>query len=663
MDYKAAFFSFLFVLSGSMTFAQDFEQQIQQLMDDSNYVEAYKYIKPLQNKYTSSHSLLELRLFLQTLLNEYEGLCDQISNAQRKKMHVNKFLLHYYNRNCQDVEKMPPSYQKMYAQKGQTKENGYKSVYSRSDSLRGSLNKWRSCYNVTFYDLHLRINTSKHTIAGSNTIRFTIEQETNRIQLDAHAQLTIDSILLAGKIIRFEREGNILFILFPDRLPRGSNFTLTVYYHGKPAKALNPPWEGGFVWKKAKSSSVWAGVACEHLGASFWWPCKDHPTDEPDSMCMSFEVPKKYKVISNGTLEKTMEVSGGYRQYNWRVKNPINAYNVTFYIGDFSSFSQPYTDINGISRTLHFYYLPENEEKAKSYFPFSTKVLKSYETHFGEYPFWSDGYALVESPYEGMEHQSAIAIGPAYGKSPYSNYVYDVVKDDFLILHETAHEWWGNSVTAFDMSDAWLQEGFGTFAEFLYIEDNYGPEVYVRELDYKRQFVLNLWPLLGNRGVNDNAFIGSDIYDKGALLLQNLRASIDNDSLFFFVLHSFAVKNRYKVVSTEDFIAHVQAITGKDFTPLFNAYLKEVAIPTLVYSYLKEGDGILLNYRWKNVPPDFKMSFGLKLSNKKYIKLEGTSEKKSIRISKTSHFQFISKEISLSGCPASYYAYFDTLLE
>lgn len=661
------FFSyFLLFLFSFQALAQTELSEFEQLVKDSAHVSVYNFIKRVADLNPDNKNLLATRLQYKAMLNEWDDMCRYISEAKLKGMHVPPYYQFYDKIHCSgNVKGMPKEIQYMYQQKGQTEENGYKSVFTKKDSLRGTLNKWRSCYDVTFYDLKVRFDTKKHSIVGTNTIHFRLDSVTHRIQIDKHIGLVIDSVMWGRKRTNMITmlEESVFYIPLPTTMKAGDTASVTIYYHGKPPKAKNPPWEGGFVWKRKSYSKVWAGVACEHLGASVWWPCKDHPSDEPDSMRMQFEVPQPFKVVSNGRLIKEEKLADKYGRFTWKVSNPINTYNATFYIGTFKSYSEKYVDINGNSHDLKFYYLPPNESKAKKYFPLSLEVLHSYESLFGEYPFWSDGYALVESPFAGMEHQSAVAIGSGYGNAEHNKGMYRKVKDDYLIIHESAHEWWGNSVTANDMADAWLQEGFATFAEMLYIEQKFGPQTYVEELDYKRGFALNLWPLLGNRGVNDNAFIGSDIYYKGALLLQNIRFCVDNDSVFFYLLKSFAIKYKYKTVSTEDFVQHVKEVSGKDLSPVFMAYLQQTQVPTLVYYYYKQDNDLLLKCKWRHVPKGFLMPFAIKRSDGKYERFEVGTEVKTIVIKEAKFFNFLNNQINLRDCPPSYYGYFNTQLE
>lgn len=645
--------------------AQDPFSKLEKLLVDTAYVDAYKETKSLLKLYPLSSSLQTLRLNLKIPLNEWDGMCSLIEIGRTHAATINPYLKYYEDLACvQNKQDMKKGFLKMYKQKGQTKENGFVTTYTKADSLRGTLNAWRSCYDVSHYDLQLRINTKKHFISGSNVMSFQMLESADKIQIDAKRDLIIDSIVFENTQLDFKREHDAFFVSFPKRLEQKKSYKLKIYYHGKPADATDPPWEGGFVWKKNKSSKVWASVACEHLGASFWWPCKDHPSDEPDSMRMSFDVPRPFKAISNGTFVGEYKLKDEYNRHVWKLNNPINTYNVTFYIGNFVRFTEAYVSPTGRHDSLEFFAMPHNVQQAKQYFKLSNEVMFFYEKAFGEYPFWSDGYCLVESPYAGMEHQSAIAIGPDYGKIKKDEARYLEAKDDYLIIHETAHEWWGNSVTAIDMSDAWLQEGFATYSELMFLENKYGQELFLKEINFKRYQILNLWPLLGNKNVNDNSFIGGDIYNKGAMLLQNIRANVDNDSLFFAIIKSYALKYRHKMVETNDFLRHVNELSQKDHTKMFDAYLKQTTIPTLLYTYDNDDAGnIQLTYKWINVAEGFELPFSIHLSDGRFVKLFARTKEETTSFAGIKHFNFLSNQINLRNCPANHYSYFNTFMK
>ena len=513
----------------------------------------------------------------------------------------------------------------------------YRPRYTRKDSLRGSLRPERTCFDVTFYNLHVSIDPSSKKINGSNEVTFKVVSATNCIQLDLFPEMNISSIVWKNQLLTFKREFGAVFINFPSELNVPDIQTVRVNYSGKPLIAKNPPWEGGFVWKKDKKHNFWCGVACEQLGASCWWPNKDHPSDEPDSMLLSFSVPNGYDVVSNGRPRGNAVINKGFTTYTWFVSNPINNYDVTFYLGKFAHFSDTMTNRLG-KYPLDYYVLPFNLDKAKSTFNQTNNILKFYESAFGEYPFMNDKFSLVEAPFAGMEHQSAIAYGNGYDNSK-KTHEYPGLTDDYIIIHETAHEWWGNSVTASDMADIWIQEGFATYSELLFLENKYGKEEYLTQTAYKLSQIFNIWPIVQNYNVNENAFASNDCYNKGAATLHNLRCCINNDSLFFSIIKSFALKYEKKIVTTRNFIDLVNEITSDDYNAFFKKYLYQTEPPILVYSYRNENGNIYVKYRWEGVDKSFKMPFCL-IAGEQSFRIEGTTSTKSIVLKNAKAFRF-----------------------
>jgi aminopeptidase N len=537
-------------------------------------------------------------------------------------------------------------------------ELGYRPRYTRKDSLRGALRPERTCFDVTFYNLKVKINPRKRFISGSSGITFRVVQPTHRIQIDLFARYHIDSITWQHKSLSYTREFDAIFVDFPENLPVGSMQTVTVTYSGKPINAPNPPWDGGFVWKKDKKGNYWDGVACEHLGASSWWPNKDHPSDEPDSAKLTFIAPTGYDVISNGRLRETKPVDKNYTSHTWFVDDPINNYDITFYLGKFSHFSDTITNKLG-KYPLDYYVLPYDFEDAQKCFAQAKEVLTFYEHVFGEFPFMKDKYCLVESPYEGMEHQGAIAYGNDFNKQS-KDQMYLDKKYDYIIVHESAHEWWGNSVTASDMADIWLQEGFATYAEMLFIEHVDGYASYLKEMKREMERIYNIWPVVQNYNVNEDAFASNDCYMKGAAILHNLRSTIDNDSLFFKIIKDFALKYEKKIVTTTDFISIVNEYTGKNYTPFFKKFLYDKNLPVLKYSYRMVGKDIVLKYQWEGVDKGFVMPFGIWAGPGKNLRIVATTDPQEITLKNTKSFYFYTFFIDPDNAPKNGYTYYWT---
>ena len=536
-------------------------------------------------------------------------------------------------------------------------ELGYRPRYTRTDTLRGALRHERNCYNVFYYDLTVNVQPKKKRIEGKNNIYFKVTLPSSVIQVDLFDDFRIHSILWSNTPLSWKREYNAVFVTFPRELSPGESHAITVIYSGKPPAAPNPPWDGGFVWSEDDNKDLWIGVACEQLGASSWWPVKDHMTDKPDSMQITLQVPKGYKAVSNGNLRNRVSTGKKYDQFTWFVSYPINSYNVTFYIGKYESFGD--TLITGRD-TVRFDYnvLHYNLDIARKHFHQTRDVVSFYNRAFGMYPFARDGFGLVESPYEGMEHQSAIAYGSAFdneGANAYRNRLYD-----FIIVHEAAHEWWGNSVSAGDMADIWIHEGFATYAEYLFLEDRFGKEEYLHELSENSSYIFNVWPLVQNRDVNENTFAGQDVYNKGAIVLHNLRCTMNNDTLFFNLIRDFCINNQYRTVNSEDFTSFVNRYSGSDYTPFFNIFLYSTNLPVLSYSYEKAEGELIITYRWTGVEDGFFMPFGIRINGVESLRVEATTVSQEIRIPEGSYFYFHNLWNGYAGSRDNSFTYFVT---
>jgi aminopeptidase N len=450
---------------------------------------------------------------------------------------------------------------------------------------------------VTYYNLNVDVDIAKKYLTGWVEIYFTATEPFDTMQIDLYQNMRINKIILGNNYLQFTRKYNAVFITMPRKIEKGEKYSFSVYYEGHPETASNPPWEGGFVWKKDKKGNPWIGVCCEVDGASLWWPVKDHLSDEPDSMALNFTVPAGLLCVSNGHMIDSIP-NGNKVTYKWKVTYPINTYDATLYIGNFKHFIIPYTGID-TSFNLDFYVLPENLDTARQHFKQTTDILKLYETTFGPYPWPRDGYKLVESPYEGMENQTAIAYGNHF-KNEYNLF-------DYIIVHESAHEWWGNSLTVPDYSQIWLHEGFATYSEALYMEHLRGYDAYQMYLKIYSWFIKNKRPVIGPSDVNYWDYKDADVYMKGALVLHTLRNILNDDTLFFNIIKTFYKTYAYKIVTTDDFVNIVSSSTGKDYSWFFRQYLYDRICPRLEYRFifnpnLKSNE---LYYRWGNINNDF----------------------------------------------------------
>ena len=483
--------------------------------------------------------------------------------------------------------------------------------FTYSDSLRGNLSEFRSCYDVFYYDLDITVDDHQQKIINSyNNIHIKALSNFQTIQIDLFENLKIHSIQFEHKKLEFQRIHNAVFINFPRLINENEKISFKVLYSGKPRVAVNPPWDGGFCWEKDNNGNSWVGVSCQGLGASSWWPCKDHQSDEPDSMKITSTVRYPLMVISNGKKKsnKTFfseELQSKANKSSWYVSYPINNYNVTLCIGDYKYFNDIHIN-NFDTLELDYYVLKYNYNKARDHFQQVNPMLECFEKYFGPYPFYKDGYTLIETPYLGMEHQSAIAYGNNYLPGYNGNKQFIAGLDfDYIIVHETGHEWWGNSITTNDIADMWIHEGFCTYSEVLYVECIYGYDVMLKYVNNQKRSVRNDKPIIGPYNVNKKG--SNDMYQKGSLMLHTLRNLIDNDSLWFSIIKGISEEFKYKIVDGIEIINYINEKVDLDLYYFFRQYLNNADIPIFEYKIQKNGRGSTLLYRW-NAINDFNMN-------------------------------------------------------
>jgi aminopeptidase N len=464
------------------------------------------------------------------------------------------------------------------------------SAPTRADILRGAYGQYRANNDLLFYHLDVRVDPEKKFISGKNTIRFKMLKDDTRIQLDLHQALHVDKILLGTAELKYEREFGAVFVDFPETLRAGRTYSIDFYYSGNP---LETGRFGGIAFRKDPAGRPWINTACEGIGASVWWPNKDQWRDEVESMQISVAIPNDLVDVSNGKFMGKTDLGDGYTRWDWLVHYPINNYDVSLNIGKYEHFSDKLGDL-----PLDFYALPEDLDKAKKQFAQAKGMLQAFQHYFGEYPFKKDGYKLIEVPYSGMEHQSAVTYGNHFANGYLERDWTGVgisLRFDFIIIHESGHEWFGNSITAADPSDMWIHEGWTTYLECLYVEYMYGHDDYLKYVNGYKTKVKNNKPIIAERGIN--AEPPQDQYFKGALFLNTLRSVVNDDPRWFKLIHDLYQHFKYKDIMTEDMVAFFNQKTGKDFTPIFNQYLRHTAIPTLELKF-NEADGTVA-YRWK----------------------------------------------------------------
>ena len=468
---------------------------------------------------------------------------------------------------------------------------------SRADILRGAYGPYRANNDLLSYQLNIRVDPDKQFISGKNAIRFRMLKNDSRIQLDLHPALQVDNILLGSTTLKYEREAGAVFVDFPATLRAGRTYQIDFYYSGKPVETAR---FGGFAFRKDAYGHPWINTACEDIGASVWWPNKDQWRDEVRNMRLGVSIPNGLVDVSNGKFLGKTDLGDGYTRWDWLIHYPINNYDVSLNIGDYQHFSDRLGRL-----PLDFYALPDNLEKARKQFAQAKDMLRAFQHYFGEYPFRKDGYKLIEVPYTGMEHQSAVTYGNRF-ENGYMGRDWTGVgispRFDFIIIHESAHEWFGNAVTAADVSDMWIHEGWGTYMESLYVEYMWGKEEALKYLNGYKSKVRNQRPIIAEHGVNQTP--PEDQYFKGALFINTLRSIVNDDRRWWRLIQGFYQQFKYKTIMTEDVVRYFNQQTGMNLTPVFDQYLRHTAIPMLELRFNEPG---AVAYRWKADEPGFAM--------------------------------------------------------
>jgi aminopeptidase N len=469
---------------------------------------------------------------------------------------------------------------------------------TQADILRGAYGPYRANNDLLFYHLDIRVDPEKKFIGGRNTIRFKMLQDGSRIQLDLHEALKVDKILWGSVTLQYEREMGAVFVDFPEKLRAGRTYTIDFYYSGNP---LETGRFGGITFRKDASGHPWIDTACEETGASLWWPNKDQWRDEVRNMRIGVAIPNGLVDVSNGKFLGKTDLGDGYTRWDWLVQYPINNYDVSLNIGNYQHFADRLGNL-----PLDFYALPEDLDKARKQFTQAKGMLEAYQHYFGEYPFKKDGYKLIEAPYSGMEHQSAITYGNHFANGYLERDWTGVgisTRFDFIIIHESAHEWFGNSITAADRSDMWIHEGWATYLECLYVEYMYGRGDALKYVNAYKSKVRNREPIIAPRGINREP--PQDQYFKGALFLNTLRSVVNDDRRWWALIRGFYQHFKYRNIMTEDVVSYFNRKTGMNLTPVFDQYLRHAAIPVLELKF-DETKGEV-SYRWKADEPAFAM--------------------------------------------------------
>jgi len=523
-------------------------------------------------------------------------------------------------------------------------------IFTKADSLRGSLNENRDWFDILKYDIAVSPNIEIKSISGNVIWTAKAIKGTKNIQIDLQQPLIIDSIkfniLLPVsdgqfangasrwsklKNVTFTREENVAIANIDTILSIGATFQLQISYHGTPREAVRPPWDGGWIWKKDANGKPWVSVACQGLGASVWYPCKDIQSDEPDKgASISMKIPAGLKLVSNGRPQ--FEEHPNY--FSWKVTNPINNYNIIPYIGDYVGWTEKYKGLKG-DLDVHYWSLREDSAKARAQFTQVPQMLKAFEYWFGPYPFYEDGYQIVQSPHLGMEHQSAIAYGNKFANGYLGRDLSGTgwgLKWDFIIVHENGHEWFANNITSKDIADMWIHEGFTNYSETLFTEFYYGKDA-GNEYNYgSRKSIRNDRPIIAHYGVNEEG--STDMYPKAGSMIHNIRHAINNDSLFRSILIGLNKDFYHQTVTTQQIENYISNKSGINFSKVFDQYLRTIQIPTLAYSYDEKEK--ILTYQWKTCVSGFDMPLHFNYQGTSFTLLPSdyTPQKRLIKLDK-----------------------------
>jgi len=494
-------------------------------------------------------------------------------------------------------------------------------VYTHADSLRGSLTSpARTWWDVQFYDLHVTISPADSSIRGYNGIAYRVLRPARELQIDLQQPLEVDSMVQEGRRVAYRRDGNAFFATLPAAPPAGATRTLTVWYHGKPQVARRPPWDGGFTWTRDSLGAPWIVTTDQGVGASIWWPNKDTQADEPDSQRIALTLPDSLFDVSNGRLRKVVPNGDGTTTYEWFDANPINNYAIAVAAGAYTHFGQIYEGERG-PLTLDFWPLAYHLDAARRQFAQAASMLRCFEHWFGPYPWYEDGYKLVEVPNTGMEHQSAVAYGNLYANG-YRGQDWSGtglgMKWDFIIVHESAHEWFGNNITAKDNADMWVHESFANYAEGLYTECLMGKDSGAAYIIGNRRWIHNDRPIVPEYGVNAQG--SGDMYPKGGDLLHTIRQIVGDDEKWRGILRGLNRTFWHQTVMGSQIERYISEQSGTDLGKVFDQYLRTTMVPVLEYRIA----GDTLSYRWTSVVPGFAMPVAVKLSDAGYTVIHPT---------------------------------------
>ena len=478
--------------------------------------------------------------------------------------------------------------------------------------LRGSITPEREWWDLSYYHLDIEVKPDERFISGSNLIRYKVLKEKQVLQIDLQPPMKIEKVTQDGQELEVKSNINAHFVQLQKPQKKGDFNEIIVQYSGHPKEAVRAPWDGGFTWEKDSSGKHFIATSCQGLGASVWWPNKDHMYDEVDSMAISVTIPKHLMDVSNGRL-RSIEENATTKTFHWFVASPISNYGVNVNIADYVHFGKTYAGENG-PLTMDYYVLPENLEKARDQFVDATKMMKAFEHWFGPYPFYKDGYKLVEVPYLGMEHQSSVTYGNKYQMGYLGRDLSETgwgLKFDFIIIHESGHEWFANNITNRDTADMWLHEGFTAYSENIFLDYWFGKEAASQYVIGTRKLIANKEPVIGRYNANET---GRDIYYKGANILHTLRQLIDDDEKWRQILRGMNTEFYHQTVTTAQIENYISEQSGKDLSAFFDQYLRKAKLPIFEYRLWENN----INYRYISSVEGFDMPLRVFVDKKSY---------------------------------------------
>jgi len=489
----------------------------------------------------------------------------------------------------------------------------HKEKFTRQDSLRGSITPEREWWDLKHYELSVEVFPKTKTIKGNNIICFEVLKSEKKMQIDLQEPLQITKITHQNKKLNYTREGNVCWVYFPKTLPVNLEQKITVYYEGKPTESRNPPWSGGITWRKDEKGNNFIASSNQGIGASIWWPNKDHSYDEPENgIDMHITVPEHLTDVSNGRLISTIHnKEAKTKTFHWQVTNPINNYGVNINIGNYAHFSETFKGEKG-NLDCNYWVLQHNLEKAKKQFRQAKMTLEAFEHWFGPYPFYEDSYKLVEAPYLGMEHQSSVTYGNKYMNGYLGSDLSGTgvgLKFDYIIIHESGHEWFANNITNKDVADMWIHESFTTYSESLFIDYHFSTEEANKYVIGMRRAIRNDKPLIGQYNVNNEG--SGDMYYKGANILHTLRQIINDDVLWREILRGLNKDFYHQQVTTKQIENYIIEKGNLKISGFFDQYLRTIKIPVLEYQ-IKNNQ---ISYKFTNTVDDFSMPVKVWINN------------------------------------------------